>query len=271
MVNETAEQIMADVNAKDSFGLYREQAEKLRAFLFPSNDSTGDVMCVLREHGAVTLKNQLGRVWWVEYASTRSEPLPTWAQLAPDLLGIGKPLEDFRLYANHVFLVFKTEAQTKADTVAHSGDVEFSNALRGTNHVFDPNVAHGPQSVLDINTGKGYDLNKFLYDLADGRLAPVAVESGAPPQRKPEVRGVARLVLDEMQTIAPNGKAIDLEKLKTAAVKKMPKKLDGRGHDRRRDHAGRAIDQLVEKELLFVHDDGDKVSLTAILHGGEEC
>lgn len=155
-----------------------------------------------------------------------------FAELTNWLLGSGCPCNDMALVGRDVYLRIKSHAQ-------YSG--------------------HHEQHNLDQNR---LEMSKLWHQFVNGIAAPET------PTRHiaRRVKGNNRIVLEALQLIAPVG-TIHKEKLYDAAIKKLQKKVDGRGKDRRRDAVTRAIDWLLENKQAFMHgEDGEQISLFPTLH-----
>jgi hypothetical protein len=189
-------------------------------------------------------------------------PFLPWKELAAYLLGSGKPCEDFHVASgNTIFASLKVAAQTEIEgTVSH-----FESDVVPNRWTRPPTVGE-LAALADTDDGdndptRGF--SKFINGIMDGETTrPAAPAAFARKDRKP-LKGAQASVMKAMKVEAPSG-AIATEKLVLAAVKLMPARKDTRGVDRRKDYAGRAVDQLVEKGYLYVHGaDQSQVSLTA--------
>ena len=103
---------------EEAFGL--TQAEKIRLAWFASETTMREVLGALRQHGPGEITAMLGRCLVFDYTLPRTEPLPTWAELASLLTGFGSCTEDLRVDGNQVFVIMKSGAQMAADVAAHA-------------------------------------------------------------------------------------------------------------------------------------------------------
>jgi hypothetical protein len=180
-----------------------------------------------------------------------------FAELARDLLGTGKPCDQFTVNGEDLYARLKTISQVCADNAA----IGYDDNYLGIDHII------GQPSLGEMITD------------CFGNLA-WADHQGSAPERKDPARidarrkkkipeGASAIVMKAMKRLSPLG-AIETDRLVAEAVKLMPLRKDKRNQDRRPDYATRGIQKLVGLELLYVHgDEQNQLSLTPIVVGGE--
>lgn len=181
----------------------------------------------------------------------KSGLFPSFGELAVDLLGFNNPCDEFYVKGLDLYARLKTVAQVCAD-----------NSAGVTDDVF------GEFGVKEAANGISTQGFSQFVGTTNAEQAPTRGKGGGRKKNKvPE--GAATTVMKAMKLAAPHG-AIETEKLIAESVKLMPARKDTRGQDRRKDYAARAIEKLVELELLFVHGaEQHQVSLSTLVTGDE--
>lgn len=167
---------------------------------------------------------------------------PPWAHLASVLLGTGAPCDDFRIADGRLYASLKTCQQQEADKSARSLDELFRAQLPRFDNKWD---AAG--------------LYCATCDALDGATAAPAKAVARSKKKKKIPEGMAQYVMRVMQRDWPEG-AAEIEELVVAVEQTTPPKLDGAGKNRTARYAREAIDKLISRDILYLHN-ASQVSL----------
>jgi uncharacterized protein (DUF2267 family) len=160
--------------------------------------------------------------------------MPSWPQLASVLLECGGPCDDFRIVNGRLFASLKTAQQQLADKCA-----------RGLDEMFRAQLPH---------FGSKWDFNG-LYRLAEEAAnGAAAAPAKAASRRKAKIpEGVAQFVMRVIEKDWPTD-AVDIEELIDAVTEITPPKIDGAGKNRTMRYIREAIDKLIARDVLYLHD-----------------
>jgi hypothetical protein len=179
-----------------------------------------------------------GRCIRVQVTGTRLN----WHNLAERLLGACRPCEEFRVERNYINARLKTSAQIEADGLACDVDEKYSDTRLQTYWPF-----------FDEQSAPSEPRNARQLGQANRKTE----------KRAPE--GLAQDIMKAMKQECALG-TIDTEELVLRVKKRIPKKLDSEGRDRRSRNIRIAIDKLVSLELLHLHgEDQDELSLSSLI------
>lgn len=263
-----------------------EQQRQMVALVSPAFDTVGLVHDILSHLDSaleceekeglreVKLVHVYGRCLAFKY-TVPCGPLATWAQLAPLLMGVGKPLEDFRIYKTGVFCVLKTAAQIGAGRAAAmmdraTADIDDSQGPQGkVLQMLQEDLKHWEPSeeenfilspTLDMGrNAHGTDFAQFCLMVAQGGLPKPATETPTTEAVKP-VQGLKDLPL-LLYRIVQNKSPIGVDEILDVAREKMRKSRKDAIKDRRRERAAKSLDTLIASGALNLSDDGAEVSL----------
>lgn len=205
----------------------------------------------------VSLVRAAGRCLQFQYA-TPCGSLATWAELAPYLMGIGNPLDDFRIFRQFVLCVFKTEAQQRADVTAHHIDYALGYGTKpqpldadGSQH--SSPVMRGMRGSDPAWTDVSQDFWDFCASVANGKLAPPPKPAPEPKAAKPSLRGLSKTIYTLLREYTATW--IKVDQLRAKAQKTLTSKQSER--DRCFDNA---MAKLVADGYVWLRKDGTEVS-----------
>lgn len=171
-------------------------------------------------------------------------PRPNWLELTERLSGTGFVCDEFRVQGNHINARLKTDAQLAADELAAAIDDKFGLAIP-TAPPCDEQSEQPARNARQLGQAN----------------------------RKTERRvpdGLAQDIMKVMKLECATG-TMDTDELVHRVKKRVPKKVDSEGRDRRERNILIAIDKLVSLEFLHVHgEDQDEVSLTNLIKESDD-
>jgi hypothetical protein len=150
------------------------------------------------------------------------------------LLGCGAPCDDFSIEDGRLYAVLKTCQQQEADKQARSLDELFRAQL--------------PRSDSKWNA---WGLYKLTIDALDNVTAAPARAASRKKKKIPE--GLAQYVMRVIEKDWPHD-AVEIEALVVAVEKVTPPRLDGAGKNRTARYLREAIDKLIARDVLYLHD-----------------